>query len=193
MYWSIEFQYIHERLSQGDKFSLDIGGGEMEKTRTYGIEIECHSRVRNSYLAGRIARALRDDPRVAHLGHTCVSGGFSRQTEQNNFTVWNVKTDGSLYPSPFGTHEQDTEIVSPILKGEDGFKVLEVVCEVIEPYVKVSRRCGLHVHHGIQSTEELYRVAKAWVRHERFFMGALPDSRQKNYYCVKWVNKGSRG
>jgi len=61
---------------------------------------------------------------------------------------WVAKSDGSIN-APSG-HE-GCEIVSPILKGEDGIRQVIEVCRVLnERGHKVNASCGVHVHVGFK-------------------------------------------
>ena len=61
---------------------------------------------------------------------------------------WVAKSDGSIN-APSG-HE-GCEIVSPILKGEDGIQQVIEVCRVLnEKGHKVNASCGVHVHVGFK-------------------------------------------
>ena len=160
----------------------------MNTQRTYGIEIETHSSISRARLATVIKNAIRQ------FGHTCVSGSYQHSTDSLNTTVWMVKPDSSLTSgNPFrDTHSTDAEVVSPVLKGRDGLRVLMAVCEAIEPHTKISRKCGLHVHHFVSSEMELRNMVEAWINIEGHVMKALPKSRQDNYYCKTWKRQGAR-
>jgi hypothetical protein len=104
-----------------------------------------------------------------------------------------VKPDASLIGgNPHReTHSTDAEVVSPVLKGREGLRVLMAVCEAITPHVKISRKCGLHVHHFVSSETELRNMVYGWENVEEYVMEALPKSRQDNSYCKTWKSRNS--
>jgi hypothetical protein len=165
----------------------------MNEQRTFGVEVETHSNIRRSQLADKIQTALYN---AGFTEQRCIDTGvYTNDTDQNNFTVWKVKPDGSLTPDSgipvFDTHTIDAEVVSPILKGRKGLKMLKVVLATIEPFTKISRRCGVHVHHGVTEAETT-PLALAWMNIEDVFMQTLPKSRRNNIYCRTWKYRGAR-
>ena len=104
--------------------------------RTFGVEIECL--MPQGYLGEsgrtRIAQA------IAAAGISCRSEHYNHTTGD----AWKVTTDGSL------GYDRGMEIVSPVLRGEDGFRQLRKVCDVLTSLrCRISRHCGFHVHVGV--------------------------------------------
>lgn len=59
---------------------------------------------------------------------------------------WKAEHDGSIGP---GAGFIDCEIVSPVLKGEDGLRQIQTVCKLLrQKQHKVTTKCGVHVHIG---------------------------------------------
>jgi hypothetical protein len=102
--------------------------GEM----TFGVELECFipaNRTRHDLAAAIFAAGV--PAMVEMYGHSVRD-------------YWKLVTDGSLQD-----YNRGTEVVSPVLRGEDGFVQLRKVCAVLVEFgCKVRRSCGLHVHVG---------------------------------------------
>ena len=150
----------------------------MNNNRTYGIEIECYSNISRHELARRI------EDRLNGTGHTALVSLWERNTDRMNTTRWTVKTDSSLNRQcPPG--RTGVEVVSPVLRGKDGLRALQIVCDVVSEHCIVNRACGLHIHHGVESSE-IENVARAWMEFEPYVMQSLPQSRRENHYCIQW-------
>lgn len=151
--------------------------------RTYGVEIECHSRISHTALQEKIQNAFL----INNSQHQVqVPGRYYHNTDATNFFTWEIKPDGSLTGSPFEDFNIGTEIVSPVLSGDDGLAALKIVCEAIKNDVRISVKCGLHVHHGISISEFNKNLVNSWLNCQDHFYAALPSSRQNNVYCKKY-------
>lgn len=108
---------------------------------TFGVELE--------FLMP--AHLYRDGGR-AEIARMIEAAGVPCRSESYNHSVrtfWKVVRDGSL------DENRGAEVVSPILKGEQGFAQLRKVCDVLTAAgCRISKKCGLHVHVG-SSTEQL--------------------------------------
>lgn len=102
---------------------------------------------------------------------------------------WNVQHDGSLSANQgfFAC-----EIVSPVLKGEDGLVEVVFVCDVLtEMGAKVNRSMGMHVHVGAAAIEErqIAHLKQNFSAMERFFFetnGEMAGVRWNNHeYCKR--------
>lgn len=114
--------------------------------RTFGVEIEVITHTDPTDMANDISNALIDAGYSdgAYYSHYDTVG---REGNHPVPTQWKVMSDGSL-------HGEGFEVVSPILKGEDGFKQLKAVCSaLVEPKYKVNKSCGLHIHHGMKDLD----------------------------------------
>jgi hypothetical protein len=84
----------------------------------------------------------------SELSRHINTAGVESMHEQYNHAQrphWKVVTDGSI-----GDYTRGAEVVSPVLRGEDGFRQLKTVCTVLTRVgCKVNKKCGLHVHVGI--------------------------------------------
>lgn len=94
--------------------------------RNFGVEIEAYGISRAT-----LAKELRRE------GINVAVEGYNHDTREH----WKLVTDGSL------RGENTFELVSPILKGEEGLEELKKVCKVLKAKgAKVNKTCGLHIH-----------------------------------------------
>lgn len=149
----------------------------MNENRTYGIEIECHTKIGMTEMAIRLNGAFANKG----IGHLAQTNSYTHNVDGTNRTVWIIKPDGSVH-SALTDYPFNMEIVTPVLRGTEGIKALQVVCETLADVATVSRTCGLHVHHGV-SSNEVKAIINAWRKVEKHFFKLLPNSRQNNSYC----------
>jgi hypothetical protein len=100
---------------------------------TFGVELE--------FILG--PGTSRDDlaRRMTAAGVTCTSESYNHRTGPS----WKITTDGSVDPH----YINGFEVVSPILRGDDGFRQTKIVCDILKATgCKVNKKCGLHVHVG---------------------------------------------
>lgn len=141
--------------------------------RTYGVEIEAIMPYGTSRLdiAGAIVEA----------GLDCQAEMLNHSTK----TWWKVTTDSSV--TGLGT---GIEIVSPILRGEDGFRQIEKVCAALKQKgCVVNKTCGLHVHvdlrHPQISLAAMQRLALLYIENQTLIDKLMPKSRRPggSRYC----------
>jgi hypothetical protein len=169
----------------------------MDEKRTFGVEIECHSKVDRYEMANMIKTALHFS---GYENHEVRATGYGHELDGSNFTRWVVKTDSSVH----GTRAQynrgfthNIEVVSPVLKGKEGLKLMEIASNVVNKYATVSKTCGLHIHHGAKAKEVKVSINN-WRKHEEHFFSMLPTSRRSNGFCrkyssysnMRWINNG---
>ena len=156
---------IAELRSQISGFSVQVSG----LAQTFGVEFEFYLPRGGSRYA--LATAL-------------TNAGVSTRVENYNHatrTCWKIVTDGSL-----GNYERGSELVSPILSGNEGLELVRKAAAVlIQAGCKVSKKCGFHVHvgargHGIQFFRNILRLYKKF---EPVIDRVLTPSRRSNYYC----------
>lgn len=100
---------------------------------TFGVEIECILPQGQSLTSA--ARA------ITAAGVPCEHQVYGH----SNITGWKIVTDGSLNNYQYGC-----EVVSPVLRGEEGFRQMRIVCDTLTAIrAKVTKSCGLHVHVGV--------------------------------------------
>jgi hypothetical protein len=137
-------------------------------TRTFGVELECHLPAGKSH--GDLADALR---RKARVHARCEKYNHTTQAH------WKVTTDRSLgYDRNSGA-----EVVSPILRGEEGIEEARRVTAAMNAFgCTISVKCGLHVHVGASdlSVDELRKLAISFVQAETAFDAIVPPSRRRD-------------
>lgn len=140
---------------------------------TFGVEIEC-------YLPRSITRAVLA-ARITAAGVNCSETSYDHITRSH----WRIVTDGSL-----GNYTQGIEVVSPILRGSDGFSQLEKVLRVMKTAgCKINRRCGFHVHVGVGATvapNTIKALVRSYSTFEPVIDTFLAPSRRgsENSYCA---------
>jgi len=138
---------------------------------TFGCEIEIGR-------AGATAAACYEALRAA--GIAAEHHGAAHQARRNP-QAWVVCPDGSCAG----------EIVSPILRGQEGLAILAKVCDTLYAAgAAVDTSCGLHVHVGARNVltiGQLQNLAKMFLRHEAAFDQILPPSRRNgsNRFCQR--------
>lgn len=150
--------------------------------RTWGVEME--------FLNTREVNIEKVITEINAKGIECHKEGYNH-TDKN---YWKMVTDASVGSEVSG--ENGHELVSPPLKGEEGFRQLRIVTDVLkENKVKINKTCGLHVHHDahdltVKNFKNLYTL---YIRYENTLDSILPESRRgtNNQYCDT-VRKTSR-
>lgn len=100
---------------------------DAERTKTFGIELEFIGNASEVLRQCRIAGLTVRDERNAY-NHSTVS-------------YWKIVPDGSL--------SHGAELVSPILRGNDGFRQLKAAFIALNAAgATFTRETGMHVHHG---------------------------------------------
>jgi len=150
----------------------------MNANRTFGVEMEFACKISHN----EVVDLLRE--RLAAIGHSVHRTGYMHHTDRTNRTRWVVKEDSSIRTEPGFPYQ--VEVVSPVLKGEDGIQALFEVCDTITSarVARINTSCGLHVHHGV-AQDEVVPVLKAWHATEDTWYGALPESRQHNRFAKR--------
>lgn len=140
---------------------------------TFGVELEF-------FLPFNMTRAALAAA-INAAGVRCVEEIYNHQLRDH----WKLTTDGSL-----GDYARGTEIVSPVLKGPEGFAAVRKVCKVLtDKGCTVRRNCGLHVHIGVRSQPVSFfrNLAKLYRRYEATIDSVLSPTRRGAYggggYC----------
>lgn len=133
----------------------------MNEKRTFGIEIEMlHNDKRSMEYALRAA------------GIECHAESYNHVTKKH----WKIVYDGSIRGEGY-------ELVSPILKGQEGIHEVETVCRVLnEQGAKVNKSCGLHVHHDAKdfNQRKFSNLFRLYRRSESLIDSMMPASRRGN-------------
>ncbi len=128
-------------------------------SRTFGVEIEVSRGTQREALAALTAAGI--NARIEFYNHEVRS-------------TWKITTDATV---PFGY-----ELVSPVLRGSDGFAELRTVLDALASTGHaVDRSAGLHVHIGVPEfgLSELKKIAKIYMKFERVIDSFMPPSRRE--------------
>lgn len=140
----------------------------MLSDRTFGIELECHLPIGKTHAQLANALVLNAAVRATAVSYTHAV-----------MTSWKVTTDGSL-----GSDRRvGAEVVSPVLRGEEGIAEARRVVKAMEAFgCMISVKCGLHVHVGAGdlSVDNLRNLACSFVQAESAFDAIVPPSRRRD-------------
>jgi len=143
--------------------------------RTFGVELEFVTSKSKASIAAAITAA----------GVQCANEDYNHETRNH----WKIVTDGSV--------SRGWEIVSPILKGEEGIRQLEVVTRVLNQLgVEVDRSTGLHVHHfaGDFDKNSIVNLFNFYKNNEFHIDELVARSRRENNnrYTRSFVQEGAQ-
>lgn len=115
----------------------------------------------------------------------CPVGGYHSGIQVPQLPVgWKAERDCSIQA---GSGYMAAEIVSPILKGADGFRQIKAVCDwLVSVQAKVNRSTGFHVHVGFDRRDEkgLRRLVSLVANFEKALFAATgTHSREQGRYC----------
>lgn len=153
--------------------------------KKYGIEIEFtfpNPAARNHSLQNAMEN-IANRLRKKGLKVVTVNRYYSGYHEKNNdMTNWCLSHDGSI-EARFG--ESAAELISPPLKGEKGLKQIQIVLTVLNKIkAKINNSCGLHVHHGIESSFNLRNLTSLFIKHQDTFYDIIKNDRKiRTGYC----------
>lgn len=148
----------------------------MTMMRSYGVEFECVG-ISHERAAEVLREAGFDD--VQYEGYTHRVGAS-----------WKVVYDNSIRNPP---HGGGVEVVSPPLRGEEGFnQIRRVLKALVEAGAEVNRQCGLHVHLDINdlTPQEIFCVFLRYRHFEATIDQMMPRRRRasNNNYCQSLVD-----
>ncbi len=142
--------------------------------RKFGIEFE----VVNKYSASKyqVVQAIKRYNLLIRDTDSYFSNADS--TER----YWTVKRDGSIDGNGF-------EIVSPVLKGQDGIRQVKIVTKILDKHCTINRSCGLHVHWETRdfNGEDFIKLYNFSLRFQSTMDFLVPKSRRENCYCRSWA------
>jgi hypothetical protein len=136
---------------------------------TVGIEFEC-------IMPGDVGRPGLTEALTARGTNTRWVNSYA---DHDTHPHWTVAGDLSL------PRFQGAEVKSPILRGQDGMEqVMRVARALKELGCKVTRRCGLHVHVGIENENaDFFRnLLRVYYNNSRLIDRLVPASRRGNYH-----------
>jgi len=112
----------------------------------FGVEIEFLTPYGdNNVSQTQVAREI--NTALSSLNNGCRVESYNHITRPQ----WKIVSDSSVNGEP--GYLGNNELVSPILRGQNGKKQLQVVLEVLKRLgCKVNRSCGIHIHHDVTST-----------------------------------------
>lgn len=132
--------------------------------RTFGVELELVGISMDD-----MAEAINNIP-----GCSAVNEGYNHTLR----THWKIVSDGSIdYENGGG------EVVSPVLKGEEGIQELVKVTKALKQAgARINRSCGMHVHVGVDdlTSKDLINIVKRYARYEETIDSFMPSSRRGN-------------
>lgn len=146
----------------------------LEQDRGFGIEIEM-------IIPGGDRHGVANALSVA--GIDCSVEGYNHSLRSH----WKLTTDVSLSRNGY-------ELVSPILRGDDGLEQIRTVCKVLNEFgCTVNRSCGLHVHHDMNNAQfhEWKNAAILYVKYEEQIDKLMAPSRRGN--GAQYVRSTHRG
>jgi putative amidoligase enzyme len=125
-------------------------------TRTFGVEIELYNVSRSRLVA-----------EMNNAGFLCSDAGYTHATT----SYWKVVTDSSVkgIGAVSGREVEGCELVSPVLKGEEGLKTLAAVFALLNRlHARVNTTCGFHVHVGADGMDltSFRKLAQVYVKYE---------------------------
>jgi hypothetical protein len=115
----------------------------------------------------------------------CPVGGYHAGLQVPGLPAgWNAQRDGSIQPGP---GYMGVEVVSPVLRGADGLRQLQAVCDWLGAAgAKVNKSTGFHVHVGFRRDDKagLRRLVSLVANFEKALFAATGTrSREQGYYC----------
>jgi hypothetical protein len=137
----------------------------------YGVEIECKMPRGRQFVAGGYHRGRQ----LPSLGEWAAEG-------------WNAQADSSVAGG--------VEVVSPVLKGEEGLYQVWAVVEYLSGIgTRVDRQCGLHVHVDASdlSPEQVAAVQREFMKVERAFYALNAEKATERWtspYCQPYAVQG---
>lgn len=142
---------------------------------TFGVEIE--------FIGSQsaVAAALRS------AGLRCEAQSYNHRDNADG--LWKIVDDASVRGDANTSYESG-ELVSPILSGTDGFKMLRLACDaLVSAGARVNQTCGVHVHHGASGTNVTQRasIAEAYTNAQRLIDSIMPRHRVNNTYAMPYT------
>jgi hypothetical protein len=148
---------------------------DFDPDHSFGIELELTCRLPSEQLARKLTEA----------GITTYDESYNHNDSRSK---WKITTDATVHGDSTGYYPM--ELVSPILKGQNGINQIKKVCEVLDQArCKVNSTCGFHVHHeatnheGYKTYTMVGYAAAVYAQYQSKFSAMLPGSRREQYYA----------
>lgn len=143
--------------------------------RQFGVEIEAYNVTKEK------------------LKKELIKLGISVEIESYNHTTkthWKIITDSSIKGA------NGFELVSPILKGQQGLEQLEKVCKALKNcHAYINKSCGLHIHFDASKfkLKQFKNLVLNYADLENIIDAFLPNSRRanNNNYCKSIISHKS--
>eukprot|EP00588_Corethron_pennatum_P022149 CAMPEP_0194314538 /NCGR_PEP_ID=MMETSP0171-20130528/11391_1 /TAXON_ID=218684 /ORGANISM="Corethron pennatum, Strain L29A3" /LENGTH=306 /DNA_ID=CAMNT_0039070007 /DNA_START=554 /DNA_END=1474 /DNA_ORIENTATION=+ len=114
---------------------------------------------------------------------------MSHPNVHDHFDGWKLVHDGSITCSVNSPDCSKYELVSPILKGEDGLNESERVLEVVNAVsnISVNKSMGFHVHVNVKDLglEHIKNVCLNFIKYEDAIDEFMPPSRRDHNLCKR--------
>lgn len=132
--------YSFNKIRTRNTSAFDSLYSQIDPHMTFGVEFEFGSHLYES----DIREALEE------AGFDCFSDKTRFSPGIAPFSKWTVTSDSSI--SVLG-YEHDVEVISPILKGEEGLREIKRMTDFLNQLkrmklIKQNNTCGTHVHHS---------------------------------------------
>ena len=141
--------------------------------RTFGVEIEAFGVTMQNLKNALEREGLNVE--ISSRGHACPD-------------AWKITRDGSVQGN------DGFELVSPVLKGQDGLQALEKACRALKSCnAKINKTCGLHVHLGADDLKlkDFRNLIANYARLETQIDAFMPESRREcNNRYIQSLNAG---
>lgn len=140
---------------------------KLKSNRTFGVEVEFTTGIGRCELATQLQDAT---------GQLVLAENYNHATRPH----WKMVHDGSC----------GHELVSPILQGQNDLEKAKAMIKALSRIdgVKVNKRCGLHVHVGVQDmpVRNLTNIVKLYAKYETEIDKVMQPTRRKsnNYYAA---------
>ena len=150
--------------NQTNKKIIIMNTIKQKSNRTFGVEVEFHGSNLTTVAS-----------KLSETGILVVAEGYNHTTRGH----WKVVPDGSC----------SFELVSPILKGQDGMNQTVTLLDALSNIrgVRVDKQCGVHVHVGVPDAtgKKVANLVKYFGVNEHIIDMVLSPSRRdsKNTYC----------
>jgi hypothetical protein len=167
-------------LFKGSPMTIYTKNINVQNTRTFGVELEVTSKVRNHTIKGMD----RHEPYISILDNV-----VNCHKELSSIKIAGLSLDKYLIPRHDGSldHMKGVEFNTVILCNDEGFKILEKILEVMNKYFTVDLKCGLHVHLGVNDfTKDKLQSLYVFYRYfESYFKYYVRKDRLDNVYCKR--------
>lgn len=143
---------------------------------TFGVEVEFNRESLSRLETHMNAELEQHNISVAYEGYN--------HTTRNH---WKLVTDASC----------GSELVSPVLKGNAGFRELEIVLEALNSFAirEPESACGVHVHLKPRNltVEKVKNIYKRYAKYEREIDSWMPPSRRgnRNRWCYSIISNAN--